>query len=89
MSNTMKLQGTMSNEEKKMNKRDLRNFKDYDTNIQAMICGLQNTPEPKRRNKNLDSSKTVTENPYAVNNREAMSRSLIANPVRNSLQTSA
>ena len=33
MSNTMKLQGTMSNEEKKMNKRDLRNFKDYDTNI--------------------------------------------------------
>jgi len=33
MSNTMKLQGTMSGEEKKMNKRDLRNYKDFDTNI--------------------------------------------------------
>jgi hypothetical protein len=74
----------MTLEEKKMNKNDLRKYKDYDTNISAMICGLQQTPEPKRRNKNLDSAKTVND-PYEMIGREAMSRSLIANPIRNSL----
>jgi len=47
-----------------------------------MICGLQSTPEPKRRNANLDSSKTMGSNVY---DREAMSKSLVADPVRNSL----
>jgi hypothetical protein len=46
----MKKQGTMSYEEKKMNRRDLKSFKAYDGSMQAMIIGINSSPEPKRNN---------------------------------------
>jgi hypothetical protein len=40
MKNNMNMQGTMTDAEKKMNKEDLKHYKDYDTNIRAMVIGL-------------------------------------------------
>ena len=48
----------MTDAEKKMNKEDLKHYKDYDTNIRAMVIGLQNSPEPKRRNANNSLQQT-------------------------------
>jgi hypothetical protein len=50
---TMQMQGTMTGEEKKMNRRDLKSFKEQDNNIQAMVIGINSTPEPKRNQTKL------------------------------------
>ena len=48
MKGTARMQGTMTQEEKKMNKADLRSYKDYEHSLSAMVCGLQNSPVPRR-----------------------------------------
>jgi hypothetical protein len=81
----MKKQGTMSYEEKKMNRNDLKSYKAYDGKMEAMIVGINSTPEPKR---NDNVRKLQTADQAADSNhdsRTAVSRSLIAHPLRNSI----
>jgi len=70
----------MSHEEKKMNRRDLKSFKAYDGKMEAMVIGINSTPEPRRNNAKL---KTIDNDSTEAS--RAVSRSLIAHPLRNSI----
>lgn len=82
---TMQMQGTMTGEEKKMNRRDLKSFKEQDNNIQAMVIGINSTPEPKRNQTKLKIKTADNQSCCPTDENREVSHSLIAHPLRSSI----